>query len=155
MEPKPLQRPHPPVIFGGQHENALRRAAQLADGYMGAGPTTTKDFAGHVRLLDKFLDDQNRNAAEFPISKRVYLHIDDDAARAKHVLDTFFTERYPWMIKSNPDFVADICVWGPPEQCVQGLKEVVAAGAEMIVLNPIQDFVPQFERLATQVVAHV
>ena len=155
MEPKPLQRPHPPVIFGGQHENALRRAAQLADGYMGAGPTTTKDFAGHVRLLDKFLDDQNRNAAEFPISKRVYLHIDDDAARAKHVLDTFFTERYPWMIKSNPDFVADICVWGPPEQCVQGLKEVVAAGAEMIVLNPIQDFVPQFELLATEVVAHV
>jgi alkanesulfonate monooxygenase SsuD/methylene tetrahydromethanopterin reductase-like flavin-dependent oxidoreductase (luciferase family) len=155
MEPKPLQRPHPPVIFGGQHANALRRAARLADGYMGAGPTTTKEFAGHVRLLKKYLGEENRNAAGFPVSKRVYLHVNDDAARAKRVLDAFFTERYPWMIKSNPDFVADICVWGPPEQCVQGLEEVAAAGAEMLVLNPIQDFIPQFERLAAEVVPHV
>ena len=26
MEPKPLQKPHLPIIFGGHHENALRRA---------------------------------------------------------------------------------------------------------------------------------
>jgi alkanesulfonate monooxygenase SsuD/methylene tetrahydromethanopterin reductase-like flavin-dependent oxidoreductase (luciferase family) len=155
MEPKPLQRPHPPVIFGGQHENALRRAARLANGYMGAGPTTTVEFAGQVRLLRRFLDEEQRNTAGFPVSKRVYLHVDDDAARAKRVLDAFFTERYPWMIKSNPDFVADICVWGAPEQCVQGLQEVAAAGAEMIVLNPIQDFAVQFERLAKEVVPHV
>ena len=55
------------------------------------------------------------------------------------------------MIAGNPEFVADICVWGPPEQCAQGLAEVIAAGAEMIVLNPIQDFVPQMERLAHEV----
>ena len=155
MEPKPLQKPHPPIIFGGQHENALHRAARAADAYMGAGPTTTADFAEHVQLLRSFLREEGRNEASFPVSKRVYLHVDDDASRAKRILDAFFTERYPWMIKSNPNFVADICVWGPPEQCVQGLKEVVAAGAEMIVLNPIQDFVVQFERLAKEVVPHV
>ncbi|TDJ46618.1 MAG: LLM class flavin-dependent oxidoreductase, partial [Gammaproteobacteria bacterium] len=44
MEPKPIQKPHPPLWFGGQHPNALRRAVQVADGYMGAGPTTTRDF---------------------------------------------------------------------------------------------------------------
>jgi alkanesulfonate monooxygenase SsuD/methylene tetrahydromethanopterin reductase-like flavin-dependent oxidoreductase (luciferase family) len=55
------------------------------------------------------------------------------------------------MIASNPDFVADICVWGSPAQCAEGLAEVIAAGAETIVLNPIQDFVPQMERLAHEV----
>ena len=30
MEPKPLQKPHPPLIFGGQHPDALRRTARLA-----------------------------------------------------------------------------------------------------------------------------
>jgi probable F420-dependent oxidoreductase len=152
MEPKPLQKPHPPVIFGGQHENALRRAAKQADGYMGAGPTTTFEFAQHVNLLRGFLREAGRDPTTFPISKRVYLHVDDDAEKAKQVLDTFFAERYPWMIKSNPDFVADICVWGTPEQCATGLRGVVDTGAEMIVLNPIQDFVAQMNRLATEVI---
>jgi probable F420-dependent oxidoreductase len=151
MEPKPLQRPHPPLIFGGQHEQALRRAARFADGYMGAGPTTTAEFSGHVHSLRGYLQEANRSADDFPVSKRVYLHVDDDAAKAKRILDEFFSARYPWMIKSNPNFVADICVWGPPEQCIAGLGAVVSAGAEMIVVNPICDFVPQLERLAREV----
>lgn len=151
MEPKPLQKPHPPLIFGGQHPDALKRAARLADEYMGAGPTTTRAFAGHVSLLRGYLEEQDRDPEQFPVSKRVYLHVDDDASSAKTVLDEFFADRYPWMIQSNPDFVADICVWGPPEQCAEGLEEVVKAGAEMIVLNPIRDFVPQIQRLGSEV----
>ena len=151
MEPKPVQQPHPPVIFGGQHPQALRRAALLADGYMGAGPTTTRSFADHVVRLRDFLQEAGRDVKTFPVSKRVYLHVDGDAAKAKAILDQFFAQRYPWMIASNPNFVADICVWGSPEQCAEGLAEVVAAGAELIVLNPIQDFVAQMERLASEV----
>ncbi len=155
MEPKPVQRPHPPIIFGGQHEQALRRAARLADGYMGAGPTTTAAFGRNVAVLKRALTEGGRDADAFPVSKRVYLHVDDDEHRAKKILDEFFAERYPWMIRSNPDFVADICVWGPPEKCAAGLQEVAAAGAVMIVLNPIQDFVAQFQRLIDEVIPGV
>lgn len=151
MEPKPLQKPHPPLIFGGQHPNAVRRAARLADGYMGAGPTTTNEFADHVRVLRAELEETGRDPTECPVSKRVYLHVDNDAAEAKRILDEFFEARYPWMIRSNPDFVADICVWGSPEQCAEGLQRVVVAGAGMIVLNPITDFVEQLERLGEEV----
>ncbi|MBT8423121.1 MAG: LLM class flavin-dependent oxidoreductase, partial [Gammaproteobacteria bacterium] len=152
MEPKPLQQPHPPLIFGGQHPDALRRAVRHADEYMSAGPTTTAEFAEHAGMLREFMRAEGRDPASLPLSKRVYLHVDDDAAKAKRVLDDFFNERYPWMIRANPDFVADICVWGPPEQCAAGLREVIAAGAEMIVLNPIRDFVAQSERLALEVI---
>ncbi len=151
MEPKPLQKPHPPLIFGGQHPNALRRAARLADEYMGAGPTTTREFAENVGLLKGYLAEQGRDPDQFPVSKRVYLHVDDNASRAKRVLDDFFGERYPWMIQANPNFVADICVWGSPQQCAEGLQGVVAAGAEMIVLNPITDFLGQIDRLGNEV----
>jgi len=37
MEPKPLTRPHPPFYFGGTTPIALRRAAQLGDGWIGVG----------------------------------------------------------------------------------------------------------------------
>lgn len=34
VDPKPVQRPHPPVLFGGGAEVALRRAGRLADGWI-------------------------------------------------------------------------------------------------------------------------
>ncbi len=152
MEPKPIQKPHPPLWFGGQHPNALRRAVQVADGYMGAGPTTTRDFGLQVEQIRRFLDEESRDPATFPISKRVYMAIDNNEQRAKAGLDQFFAARYPWMIKSNPDFVADICVWGSAERVTEGLRDVIERGARMIVLNPLWDFVAQMEILAKAVI---
>jgi probable F420-dependent oxidoreductase len=36
MEPKPLQRPHPPLLLGGGAGPALRRAGRVADGWISA-----------------------------------------------------------------------------------------------------------------------
>ena len=35
FEPKPIQRPHPPLHVGGESDAALRRAAALGDGWLG------------------------------------------------------------------------------------------------------------------------
>ena len=152
MEPKPLQKPHPPLWFGGQHPNALRRAVLMGDGYMGAGPTTTENFGTQVEHLHRFMDEAGRDPATFPIGKRVYLSVDDNADRAKQGLDEFFAERYPWQIDANPNYVADTCVWGSADQVAEGLSEVVKNGAGMIMLNPLKDFVEQIEVLATDVI---
>jgi probable F420-dependent oxidoreductase len=37
MQPKPVQRPYPPVLLGGGAEAALRRAGRVADGWISAG----------------------------------------------------------------------------------------------------------------------
>ena len=39
FEPKPLQRPHPPLLIGGESDAALRRAARTADGWIGMAHT--------------------------------------------------------------------------------------------------------------------
>jgi probable F420-dependent oxidoreductase len=39
FEPKPVQRPHPPIVIGGHAEPALRRAAREGDGWYGFGLT--------------------------------------------------------------------------------------------------------------------
>jgi len=33
--PKPVQKPHPPIVFGGHTEPSLKRAARLGDGWYG------------------------------------------------------------------------------------------------------------------------
>jgi arginase family enzyme len=47
-----------------------------------------------------------------------------------------------------------VAVTGPPGECVAGLREVEAAGAELIQLNPMVDESEQLERLAAEVVPH-
>jgi probable F420-dependent oxidoreductase len=37
FEPKPRQRPHPPIVIGGQRPAALRRAVRFGDGWYGFG----------------------------------------------------------------------------------------------------------------------
>lgn len=150
MEPKPLQTPLP-VWFGGQHPDAIKRAAKQANGYMGAGPTPTWQFEQHVQQLHAVMDESGRNRSECPVSKRVYLALDDNAENAKARLDEFFEARYPWQIKDDPNFVANICCWGSAEQVATGLREVSDAGAEMIVLNPLWNYVEQYEKLAEEV----
>jgi alkanesulfonate monooxygenase SsuD/methylene tetrahydromethanopterin reductase-like flavin-dependent oxidoreductase (luciferase family) len=155
MEPKPVQKPHLPLWFGGQHPGALRRAVHYADAYTCAGPNTTDDFVRFVAQIRVFLDQERRDPATLPLSKRVYLALDDDAARAKRRLDEFFVARYPWQIQRNPNFVGDICCWGNTAQVAEGLAKVARAGASTIILNPLWDFEAQLEVLAAEVIPAV
>ncbi|MGC1213074.1 MAG: TIGR03619 family F420-dependent LLM class oxidoreductase [Micromonospora sp.] len=42
MEPKPVQRPHPPILLGGHAPEALRRAGRLADGWISGSQADLK-----------------------------------------------------------------------------------------------------------------
>jgi hypothetical protein len=48
-----------------------------------------------------------------------------------------------------------VAVAGPPETCVQGLREVIEAGADLVLLNSLVDDAAQMERLAAEVVPHL
>jgi len=64
FEPKPVQRPHPPILVGGESEAALRRAAALGDGWYGVGHTPDS-AATQVRRLRELLAEQGRAAVPF------------------------------------------------------------------------------------------
>ncbi len=50
FEPKPVQRPHPPILLGGESEAALRRAAELGDGWFGVRHTPASAREKRQRL---------------------------------------------------------------------------------------------------------
>ncbi|MGB0095685.1 MAG: LLM class flavin-dependent oxidoreductase, partial [Solirubrobacteraceae bacterium] len=73
MEPKPVQKPHPPIWIGGSHPDALRRAVRRGDGFFGAGSQTTSQFAEQVEVVRGELAQSGRKPETFPIAKRVYI----------------------------------------------------------------------------------
>ena len=50
MYPKPTQKPHPPIIFGGESAPALKRAAEVGDGWFGVN-VSVEDAAKKVAQI--------------------------------------------------------------------------------------------------------
>src|SRR5919109_1699242 len=90
QEPKPVQRPHPPLWFGAREPAALRRAVRLGNGWMGAGSSSNADFKAQAASLRGFLDDAKRDPSTFTVSKRVYIAVDANKSRAEERLRTWF-----------------------------------------------------------------
>ena len=142
MEPKPVQKPHPPVWFGGRHPDALRRAVRYGDGWMGAGSSSTDQFKQCVATIQETMETMGRDPALFPISKRVYLAMDDDEARAERRLRVWFGRHY-----GSADMGSRVSVWGSPSRCAEQLAELVETGAQMLLLNPVFDPMDHLEGL--------
>ena len=147
MEPKPIQRPHPPLWLGGHHPDALRRAIPWAAGFMGAGSASTATFAREVELLRRLLAEAGRDPATMDVGKRVYVAVDRDRERAGRRLAEYFGAFY-----GRPPLAAEVSVWGSVDECAAGLREVVAAGARLLLLNPVFDEREQLEVLTADVV---
>src|ERR1700729_3195858 len=61
MQPKPVQKPHLPLWMGVGHPNAVKRTAELADGWMGSGGSRIAQFAESVPILKDALARRGRD----------------------------------------------------------------------------------------------
>jgi len=150
QEPKPVQQPHPPIWFGARQPAALRRAARLGDGFMGAGSSSPQDFKSQVQLLRGFLEEARRDPATFTVSKRVYIAVDPDKARAEQRLRHWFGIRY-----HNADMASQVAVWGSVGECLEQLADMVQYGAEHLLLNAAFDYMEHLEIFAKEIVPHL
>jgi probable F420-dependent oxidoreductase len=145
MEPKPAQKPHPPIWFGANGEPALRRAVRLGDGFFGAGSTPTHRFAEQVPVVRAAMAEYGRD--EFPIAKRIYIAVDDNAGRARTRMNAAMEQIYGRRV---PDIEA-AAVAGTPADCVAEVARVAAVGAELILFTTMFDQDEQAARLAAEV----
>ena len=50
LYPKPVQKPHSPIIFGGESGPALKRVSEVGDGWFGANVTSDEAKAKMARM---------------------------------------------------------------------------------------------------------
>jgi probable F420-dependent oxidoreductase len=151
MQPKPFQKPHPPIWFGGSAPAALRRAVRLGTGFFGAGSSPTARFADQVTVVRQVLAEEGRDPAAFPIAKRIYVLVDDDADRARRRMNDALALIYDHRSAT----IESAAVTGSPADCVRGVQEVVDAGAELVLFTPVAEPAEQMERLAAEVMPGV
>jgi|SRR5579864_202051 len=136
MEPKPVQKPYPPIWFGGRADAALGRAVELGNAYIGAGSTP----------LDLFLEDIKKLPPEFPKAKRLYVALGDNLARLREWFGAFCG------VSAMAEKVA---VWGTPQLIADQIIRIKQAGVGHVLLNPVFDEEEQMERLVQDVLPRV
>lgn len=143
MAPRPVQKPHPPLWLGGGHPDALKRAATLADGWMGAGGSSNDAFASSIPVIQEALLAAGRDPATFPISKRVFMSVHEQPEVAQAEVHRWFSDVY-----RRPQLTTTGGVYGTPAQVREQLEALVALGADHLLLNPVTRYTEQVEVLA-------
>jgi probable F420-dependent oxidoreductase len=148
MEPKPVQKPGPPIWLGSHARVGINRAARIADGWIGAGGSSMDDFADRVTWLNQALDEHDRDRSEFTIAKKLYVAVDDDPKTAIGRLADWFAIHWP--PKFDPRFMAErVGIAGTGETLRAAVGRVAALGADLAILNPVFDESEHLERFAT------
>lgn len=71
FDPRPLQRPHPPIWVGGWGRNAMRRAVAFGNGLYPAAGGPLSRLAGDVRTVQGMLAEAGRDPADFTFAHAI------------------------------------------------------------------------------------
>jgi len=96
-----------------------------------------------VPILRVALQKAGRDAATFPVSKRIFTAVDERPDRARAELHRWFAEVY-----HNPAGTDASGIHGTPEQVREKLEQVIAMGANHLLLNPVSRHAEQVDALA-------
>jgi len=146
MQPRPLQKPRMPVFLGGHSEPAMRRAIRLADGWMAAGSTGSDESLVDLGKMHGYLAEAGVDPKRFWLSKRIYIAVEDDAAKARQKLNAALSYQYGGRDQSRVGLAAT------PAEAVEWLGRFIDAGVNHILLNPCYEHESQMEILAAKVV---
>jgi hypothetical protein len=77
VDPKPVQRPHPPILLGGTAPRALRRAGAMADGWISSSRFSAADVPGAIATIHEGAQETGRDPASIRIIVRGVLRLRD------------------------------------------------------------------------------
>lgn len=154
LNPKPDQKPHPPIWVAGRHEPAMRRAALLGDGwlpylydaerYRQSVETITRIAAEAGRPLDNFA---------WGFHQHILLRETREKAMEDAVASFGYTSS-----RDHASVIRDYWAVGTPDDAIQVLEKIIAAGArEISIITPggdIPTVMDQARRIARDVLPH-
>lgn len=149
-EPKPVQKPRPPIMIGGAGEKLmLRVVATHADEWNLFGPPD--EFRRKSAILDEHCRAVGRDPASIERSVALPLALTTDPARADQLVAEVAARR-----QADPETLKASMLWGSPDAIIRQVDAYRAAGARHIILSlrPPYDLA-QVERFAVEVMPAV
>jgi probable F420-dependent oxidoreductase len=136
VSPRPVQRPRPPIWFGGWVEAAIRRAGRLGEAWLGGPSAKLDEVAASVSLYREARRQAGRDPRTGEVALMRYVFVAESAERARDLAgaafirsfeDTYF--RWPHPVVKRPagnltieQLAHDRIVLGDPAGCVRQIR---------------------------------
>jgi len=142
LEPKPLQRPTPPIWIGSWGSDAgLRRVARLGEGWLASAYNTLPDqFAAALAKLKDQLKIRGKDPASFPNALvTMFMYVTESKSAAERVL----SQTLVTFLHRPVEQLRERLLVGTPEACAERLAAYRAAGVQRVFVWPVEDEVDQ------------
>ena len=147
VEPKPVQKPCPPIWIGGRTEAAFRRVGRLGDGWLTAflGPQEVAYGIGQIR---RYAAEAARQVPEDHYGTIISYCLAESREEAARLAE-------PYLLRRRTDLpVTAYCALGTAEEVAGLIQDYIRAGATKFVLRaacPPEKTLEQTERAAREV----
>jgi probable F420-dependent oxidoreductase len=135
-----------PLYVGGHAEGALRRAGELADGWIMSPFGTVRDFPRLWGTVQDAARAAGRNPDALVAGRLLYVAVDDDRGRAREALRVFLHGYYGARFD-----VDQHAIFGPSREVAARLIEHVDAGITKPMLGVPSLDLAHLRRVATEV----
>lgn len=138
FEPKPFQKPHPPIWVGGNTDAAMKRAARLGNGWAGSlenAAARVGSVEEALRRLLQFLKDEGRSRDDFHISSTLRVHVDPDRDKAVEEARKFWSLQRGSTEGNRPfQLKESFAAYGPGEIALEKLQTLREQGLDSCML---------------------
>ena len=148
MFPKPMQKPHPPILIGGYVDRVLKRAAVNGDGWL-TYFYTPENFKKAWAKIRNFAEEGGRDPDSLIGVNQLPIIIGKRADVEGPMDEWLHTE---WDFASWSDSTPESAIMGTPEECVEQLQGHIDTGIDRIIFVPYKYQREQVEAIATDVI---
>ena len=154
IDPKPVQRPAPPIWIGGRSDAALARAGRQGDGWVSYVVQPDR----YRQSLDKIhaaAAEAGRSLDGFVAAHLTFITVGRDYESAERRWVERLSRRYA---QDFGPLARKYGVIGTPEQCLEQLHRFASAGCGYFLMNPIGDPADerdQMEAIAADILPHL
>jgi probable F420-dependent oxidoreductase len=131
IDPRPVQKPHPPIWVAGRKEPAMRRAAQYAQGWI-PYMYTPEMLHESLEKIIQFGREAGRDMSNFQPGLFIFASVYPDREKAREQAAKALGGTY------SQDFskiAGRYALYGNPDDCRKRLKEYVDAGARTVLIS--------------------
>ncbi len=152
MQPKPVQKPHPPIFIGGYVDRVLKRAGVVGDGWL----TYYYTAEGFVKSWDKvrrFAEEAGKNPDTLKSINQLPIYVGKSKKDVEEKMYKWLTTE--WDFASWSDSTTESAIMGTPDECIEQLQEHIKAGVQQITLVPYRFDMEQIELIAEKILPEI
>jgi probable F420-dependent oxidoreductase len=136
LNPKPIQKPHPPIWYGGIGKKGIELTGRLCDGWMG-GRLTPDDYQKKSTAIRSVAKQYGRDPMRIQMGSYFWTSIDKDFESAAKASQSYVNNLMKhkvdgWRVMESEAELGAII--GGSDECIQRIEEFVKAGVEHFVL---------------------